>query len=79
MPWVYFIAIICVALLYEKVWRTRVCQKKIYEYIERLGGSVDSIERLTPREELYRVNYRRQENRTIMVVKFNIFYEMQFK
>lgn len=73
------ILIIIVLLIYEIYWRPIVCNKKITEHICSIGGEVGTIERLSIREDLYNVYYSIGEQENHSVVKFNLFYEAEWK
>jgi len=70
----YIFFIVISLVLYEKVWRNRVCRKKIRKYIENSNGEVLNIERVTPRDEIFVVSYKRNEKVEERTVKFSIFY-----
>lgn len=74
-----FIIIISIILAYEKIWRPKVCEKKICAYIEGIQGSIRSIEKLTIRDEIYKVCYRIKGETAVGIVKFNFFYDMEWK
>lgn len=76
LMWLVFIIIL---LLYEKLYRIMVCKKKIYSYINNLGGQVDSIEKLTSRDEIYSVYYTINGQSEHGNVKFNLFYKSEWK
>lgn len=63
------------ALIYEKIWRKRVCETKIKEHIVEIGGEIRCIEKLSAREEIYNVKYVLNEEKEATTVKFNFFYD----
>ena len=73
------IIIIVVLLIYEICWRPIVCDKKITAHICSIGGEVGTIERLSVREDLYNVYYSISGQEHHSVVKFNLFYEAEWK
>lgn len=73
------IFILIILLLYEKVWRPIVFKKKIYSHISNLGGQVNSIESLTPRDEIYSVYYTVNGQSKHSNVKFNLFYKTKWE
>jgi septation ring formation regulator EzrA len=71
--------ILVLLLIYEKAWRPMVCKKKIYSHIDKLGGQIDSIEKLTPRDEIYNVYYTVSGCSKHLNVKFDLFYKTKWK
>lgn len=70
----YGVLILIVVFIYEKVWRKRVCNKKIKAQILAWGGEIRYIEKLSPREEIYQVEYVINEVKKTNTVKFGFFY-----
>lgn len=79
MEFIWSIIIIVPLLLYEIVFRPKVCKKKIHEYINNRGGYVDSIEKLTAREQLYCVYYTLDGKSEKAVVQFDFLYESTWR
>lgn len=73
-----WIVIIIILLLYEKVWRSIICKKKIHRHINNLGGQISNIERLTQRDEIYNVYYTLNGKLNNSIVKFNLFYKAEW-
>lgn len=69
------LGILIIVFVYEKVRRPIVCKRKIYSHINNIGGKINSIEKLTPRDEVYSVYYTVDGQSRHLTVKFNIFYE----
>lgn len=69
------IIFIIILLLYEKVHRKKICKKKIIKHIERLGGELDEIKKLTPRDEIYMVYYTADGQKQRSTVEFSLFYD----
>jgi hypothetical protein len=68
------IIFLVLVLIYEFVVSPRICKRMIIRHISSMGGEVIDIERLTLREFLYSVDYRRNGKAEKAVVQFNIFY-----
>ncbi|WP_186429725.1 hypothetical protein [Clostridium sp. BSD9I1] len=69
------LGILIIVFVYEKVRRPIVCKRKIYSHINNIGGKINSIEKLTLRDEVYSVYYTVDGQSSHLTVKFNIFYE----
>lgn len=79
MKKIMMIFILLLTLIYEKAWRPIVCKKKINQYINNLGGIVNMIKEITPRDEIYSVHYTVNGQSMHSNVKFNIFYKMTWE
>lgn len=75
MKVIWTVFILLTLLVYEKLRRPIVCKKKIYAYINNIGGEVSNIEILTPRDEIYSVYYTLNGEIKHLNVKFNLFYK----
>ena len=73
------IILVVLVLIYEFVVCPRICEKKIIRHISGMGGEVLDIERLTNREFLYNVDYRRNGKSEKAIVQFNIFYHSTWR
>jgi hypothetical protein len=62
-------------LVYEKVWRIKVCKRKIYRHVNQLNGKVNKIEKLTARDEIFSVYYTVEGLSRHSNVRFNFFYK----
>jgi len=76
---IWIVLILILLLIYEKVWRPIVCKKKICSHIDSIGGQVNKIEKLTPRDEIYSVYYTVNGQSKHSNVKFNLFYKTTWK
>lgn len=79
MEVVWAILIITLFFIYEIVLKTKICKKKIYSHINNRGGHVDSIEKLTVREQLYCVYYTLNGKSEKAIVQFDFLYESTWK
>lgn len=79
MKFICTVLLLSILLLYEKLWRPYVCRKKIYAYINEIGGEVDNIEKLTARDEIFSVYYTVNGESHEIVAKFNLFYKSEWK
>jgi hypothetical protein len=62
-------------ILFEVFIGPKICNRKIYNHINDLGGQVLDIEKLSMREKLYCVNYTLNGKSEKSIVRFDIFYE----
>jgi hypothetical protein len=79
IPTILVILLVVGLLLYEIMWRPIACERKIKERIESMGGTVGTIEKLTPRDEIFNVYYKVNGESMHSVVKFDFFYEEEWK
>lgn len=68
------IIFVIILLFYEKIYRKKICKKKIIKYIEKLGGEVGEIKKLTSRQEIYMVYYTVDGQKQKSTVEFSLFY-----
>ncbi|MDF2870098.1 MAG: hypothetical protein K0R05_1673 [Anaerocolumna sp.] len=66
---------IILLIIYEKVWRKHICKKKIYKHIKRREGDILSIEKLSLRDEVFKIVYTIDGQSENSIVKFNFFYK----
>jgi len=71
---IYSFLFLIFVLFYEKVWRISICKRKIKEKILTCGGEIRNIEKLTPREEIYYVDFVINDEKRSATVKFSFFY-----
>lgn len=62
------------ALVYEKIYRVKIIEKKIHNRIKKKGGYVTRIERITNREEIFVITYKLDDEIMTKTVKFSFFY-----
>jgi hypothetical protein len=72
---VFIILLFILLLIYEKVWRPVICKKKINYLINNFGGHIQSIKKITPRDEIYSVYYTVNGQAKHLNIKFNLFYK----
>ncbi len=73
------IVILILLFLYEVILSPMICKRKIYKHITNIGGTVTHIERLTPKEYLYSVNYTISDRAEKSIAQFNIFFKCIWK
>lgn len=66
-------------ILWEKLRRPKICEKKIHKHIKDIGGEVIWIKKIGIRDEIYRVSYKIDEPIEAAIVKFNLFYHMDWE
>lgn len=79
MESIWAIIFLVLLLVYEFVVCPRICKRKIIHHISSMGGEVLDIERLTFREFLYRIDYKRNGKSEKAIVQFNIFYHSTWR
>lgn len=65
-------------VIYEYTLRIHVCKKKIYNHIKNIGGQIISIEKLSPRDEIFSVAYNLNGKSEYSTVKFSFFYKTKW-
>lgn len=76
MKQILTILFLLILLVYEKEYRPKVCHNKIHIYINHLGGTVISINKITPRDEIYSIYYTLDKQEKHINIKFNFFYKI---
>ena len=74
MKLILTIIILIILFAYEKIYRNKVCRKKIFNHVSQLGGKINEIKKLTPRDEIYIVYYSVDEELKKATVKFTLTY-----
>jgi hypothetical protein len=75
----WVLGLVILVFIYEKIRRPSVCKRKIYNHFNNLGGEVNSVEKLTPRDEVYSVYYTMDGQSRHITVRFNLFYETTWR
>lgn len=75
---IFLIVLLLLLLIYEKLIRPQICEKKIGEYLQSINGDLIMLEKVSIREEIYSVKYKVGNFPQTSVVKFNFFFKYKW-
>lgn len=77
---IFIVILLFSILIYEKIYRPIICKKKIRQYINNIDGEIQTIEKLSPRDDIYIIYFTNQEKeKTHIIVEFNLFFKPIWK
>ncbi|HHV11463.1 MAG TPA: hypothetical protein GXX75_14425 [Clostridiales bacterium] len=75
MDFIWVVPFIILLLMYEKIWRIKICKNKIDKHIRNENGYVVKIEKLSERDEIFSVYYSVNGQEKHSNVKFNFLFK----